>query len=102
MLMCSFVLKNHLQEVEQLRQEKLQIDQELRSYHGPTSVSSMHFPSRRTDRPYGDMDGMGGGRGRGSRGGSRPPRGAGGRGVGRGFGEYKFMSCLIINYFSLI
>ncbi|XP_021944377.1 synaptic functional regulator FMR1 isoform X2 [Folsomia candida] len=78
---------SHLKEVEQLRQEKLQIDQELRSYHGPTSVSSMHFPSRRTDRPYGDMDGMGGGRGRGSRGGSRPPRGAGGRGVGRGFGN---------------
>jgi hypothetical protein len=60
----------------------LQIDQELRSYHGPTTVGSMHFPSRRMDRPYSDMDGFRG-RGRGGRGG--PPRGAGGR--GRGFGK---------------
>lgn len=77
-----------LQEVEQLRQEKLQIDQELRSFHGPTTVGNLHFPSRRMDRPYGDMDGMGG-RGRGGRGSGRPPRGAGGR--GRGFGKSRLM-----------
>ncbi|CAL8119093.1 unnamed protein product [Orchesella dallaii] len=75
---------NHLKEVEQLRQEKLQIDQELRSYHGPGAVGTMHFPSRRTDRPYADLDGLGP-RGRGGRGGlgrGGPPRGSSTRGRG--------------------
>ncbi len=73
--------------MEQLRQEKLQIDQELRSYHGPGAVGTLHFPSRRTDRPYADLDGMGH-RGRGGRGSGRggPPRGTGGRGRG-GYGK---------------
>lgn len=69
-----------LQEVEQLRQEKLEIDQQLRSIHGTTMGSMQNLPmTRRNDRGYNsDMDGgtiRGGGRGsmrgrgRGSRGG---------------------------------
>ncbi|ODN04611.1 Fragile X mental retardation syndrome-related protein 1 [Orchesella cincta] len=81
---------NHLKEVEQLRQEKLQIDQELRSYHGPGAVGTMHFPSRRTDRPYADLDGLGP-RGRGGRGGlgrGGPPRGSSTRGRGS-YGRFR-------------
>ena len=65
------------QEVEQLRQEKLEIDQQLRSIHGSTmgSMQSLQM-SRRNDRGYSsDMDG--GGRGRGG-----SMRGRGGRGRG--------------------
>jgi fragile X mental retardation protein len=70
-----------LQEVEQLRQEKLEIDQQLRSIHG-TALGSMQSLSmgRRNDRGYNsDMDG-GGRPGRGSM------RGRGGRGRGGGPG----------------
>lgn len=79
--------------MEQLRQEKLQIDQELRSYHGPGAVGTLHFPSRRTDRPYADLDGMGH-RGRGGRGSGRggPSRGTGGRGRG-GYGKKIDLLC---------
>ncbi|KAF5292730.1 hypothetical protein FQA39_LY13889 [Lamprigera yunnana] len=68
----------HLKEVEQLRQEKLEIDQQLRSIHGSTlgSMQSLSM-SRRNDRGYNsDMDGGS----RGARGGSI--RGRGGRGRG--------------------
>jgi fragile X mental retardation protein len=71
----------HLKEVEQLRQEKLEIDQQLRSIHG-TALGSMQSLSmgRRNDRGYNsDMDG-GGRPGRGSM------RGRGGRGRGGGPG----------------
>ncbi|XP_049785210.1 LOW QUALITY PROTEIN: synaptic functional regulator FMR1 [Schistocerca cancellata] len=69
----------HLKEVEALRQEKLEIDQQLRSIHGTTMGSMQNFPiQRRNDRGYNsDMDG-GSSRGRGG-----PARG---RGRGRGGG----------------
>ncbi|KAL3280253.1 hypothetical protein HHI36_017748 [Cryptolaemus montrouzieri] len=68
----------HLKEVEQLRQEKLEIDQQLRSIHGTNLGSMQSLPmGRRNDRGYNsDMDG--GGRPRGSM------RGRGGRGRGSG------------------
>ncbi|GBM10591.1 Synaptic functional regulator FMR1 [Araneus ventricosus] len=63
----------HLKEVEKLRQEKIEIDQQLRSQTG--SLPNYPIPRRGGfDRPYSDMDG---GRGRGNlprgrgRGGSR-------------------------------
>lgn len=70
-----------LQEVEQLRQEKLEIDEQLRSIHGTNLGSMQSLPmGRRNDRGYNsDMDG--GGRPRGSM------RGRGGR--GRGGGGYR-------------
>ena len=83
-----------MQEVEQLRQEKLQIDQELRSYNGPMT---MHNSMR---RPFNHMDGYDGhgmnnigGRDRnnqssyhrgGPGGGGRGYRGPDARGPGRG------------------
>lgn len=70
-----------LQEVEQLRQEKLEIDQQLRSIHGNTlgSMQSLSM-SRRNDRGYNsDMDGNS----RGGRGGSMRGRGRGRGGPGR-------------------
>jgi len=40
-----------LQEVEALRQEKLEIDQQIRSIHGSTLGSMQNFPiQRRNDR----------------------------------------------------
>lgn len=70
--------------MEQLRQEKLEIDQQLRSIHGSSlgSIQSLSM-SRRNDRGYSsDMDGGSRG-GRGGGGGMRGGRGGGGRG-GRG------------------
>ncbi|KAL0274732.1 UNVERIFIED_CONTAM: hypothetical protein PYX00_002789 [Menopon gallinae] len=83
----------HLREVEALRQEKLEIDQQLRSIHGNNMGSMQNFPiQRRNDRGYNsDMDssssrGRGGPmRGRG------PNRGRGGPG-GRHSGEPRFNS----------
>ncbi|XP_026273824.1 fragile X messenger ribonucleoprotein 1 homolog isoform X3 [Frankliniella occidentalis] len=77
----------HLKEVEALRQEKLEIDQQLRSMHGANMGSMQNFPlQRRNDRGYNsDFEGLGRGGGRGglmrSRGG-----GPGGSGIGRGRG----------------
>ncbi|XP_045483571.1 synaptic functional regulator FMR1 isoform X6 [Harmonia axyridis] len=69
----------HLREVEQLRQEKLEIDEQLRSIHGTNLGSMQSLPmGRRNDRGYNsDMDS--GGRPRGSM------RGRGGRGRGSGY-----------------
>lgn len=71
--------------MEQLRQEKLEIDQQLRSIHGTTlgSMQSLQL-GRRNDRGYNsDMDGGG----RAGRGGSmRGGRGGRGRGGGGGPG----------------
>ncbi|XP_058064529.1 fragile X messenger ribonucleoprotein 1 homolog, partial [Anopheles bellator] len=67
----------HLKEVEQLRQEKLEIDQQLRAIQGSSIGSMQNFTmNRRSDRSYQyDGDGLsrsyrgGGLRGRGGRGG---------------------------------
>ncbi|GLV44203.1 Fmr1 [Carabus blaptoides fortunei] len=68
----------HLREVEQLRQEKLEIDQQLRNIHGSTMGSMQSLPTRRNERGYNsDMDNQ---NSRGGRGGSM--RGRGGRGRG--------------------
>lgn len=78
----------HLKDLEQLRQEKLEIDQQLRSIHGSTlgSMQSLSM-GRRNDRGYNsDMDG-GSGRGPGGRGGMMRGRGRGGGGGGRGSGR---------------
>lgn len=64
------------QEVEQLRQEKLEIDQQLRAMQGSTMGSMQNFPvQRRSERGYSsDMESIrsnrGGPRGRGRGGGS--------------------------------
>lgn len=81
----------HLKEVEQLRQEKLEIDQKLRNMHTTNSLGNSQgyhhqsYQHRRNDRGYNsDMEmgmssrGMRGGRGGPHRGGSRG-RGGGGR-----------------------
>jgi fragile X mental retardation protein len=68
------------QEVEQLRQEKLEIDQQLRAIQGSTMGSMQNFPmSRRSERAYSsEIEGSSRG-GRGMRG-----RGRGSAGGGRG------------------
>ncbi|KAL7646752.1 UNVERIFIED_CONTAM: hypothetical protein RMT77_002007 [Armadillidium vulgare] len=78
----------HLKEVEQLRQEKLEIDQKLRSIHstGNNIGGNMNYQNKRNDRGY--SNDMEGGRGRG-RGGVRGrgrggPRDGSGSGVGGG------------------
>ncbi|KAL9893067.1 synaptic functional regulator FMR1 isoform X2 [Glossina fuscipes] len=67
----------HLKEVEQLRQNKLEIDQQLRAFQESTMGSVQNFPvSRRSERGYSsDIESV-----RSSRGGPR------GRGRGRGSG----------------
>lgn len=65
----------HLKEVEQLRQEKLEIDQQLRNMHGSTTGPMPNFPPTRRGMITGPEEGGGG---RGGRGGQS--RGRGGRG----------------------
>ncbi|XP_076759478.1 synaptic functional regulator FMR1 isoform X3 [Xylocopa sonorina] len=65
----------HLKEVEQLRQEKLEIDQQLRNMHGSTTGPMPNFPPTRRGMIAGPEEGGGG---RGGRGGQS--RGRGGRG----------------------
>ncbi|XP_044583691.1 synaptic functional regulator FMR1 isoform X1 [Cotesia glomerata] len=60
----------HLKEVEQLRQEKLEIDQQLRSMHGSTTGPMPSFPPTRRGPEEG-------GGGRGGRGGQSRGRGRG-------------------------
>lgn len=69
-----------MQEVEQLRQEKQDIDQQLRAVQGTSLGSMQNFPvQRRSERGFGNNDEM---RSSNSRGTSRG-RGRGGRGNGR-------------------
>lgn len=81
------VFSSIMQEVEQLRQEKLEIDQQLRAIHGSSIGSVQNFPvQRRSDRGYSsDIDSMRSNRGGGNQSnqGSGGLRGRGGRG-GRG------------------
>ena len=62
--------------MEQLRQEKLEIDQQLRSMHGATTGPMPNFPPARRGMSSGPEEGGGGRGGRGGQGG----RGRGGRG----------------------
>ncbi|KAI4493358.1 hypothetical protein M0802_009418 [Mischocyttarus mexicanus] len=64
----------HLKEVEQLRQEKLEIDQQLRSMHGSTTGPMPNFPPTRRGMVTGPEEG---GSGRGGRGGQSRGRGRG-------------------------
>ncbi|XP_063979347.1 fragile X messenger ribonucleoprotein 1 homolog isoform X8 [Diachasmimorpha longicaudata] len=64
----------HLKEVEQLRQEKLEIDQQLRSMHGSTTGPMPSFPPVRRGMSSGPEEGGGG---RGGRGGQSRGRGRG-------------------------
>ncbi|XP_035727840.1 synaptic functional regulator FMR1-like isoform X4 [Vespa mandarinia] len=64
----------HLKEVEQLRQEKLEIDQQLRSMHGSTTGPMPSFPPTRRGMVTGPEEGGGG---RGGRGGQSRGRGRG-------------------------
>ncbi|XP_020813578.1 synaptic functional regulator FMR1 isoform X3 [Drosophila serrata] len=82
---------SHLKEVEQLRQEKMEIDQQLRAIQESSMGSTQSFPvTRRSERGYSSdiesvrsMRGGGGGqRGRGGRG-----RGGGGPGGGNGLNQ---------------
>ncbi|XP_017071934.1 synaptic functional regulator FMR1 isoform X2 [Drosophila eugracilis] len=78
---------SHLKEVEQLRQEKLEIDQQLRAIQESSTGSTQSFPAtRRSERGYSsDIESVrsmrGGGGGQRSRG-----RGRGGGGPGGGNG----------------
>ncbi|XP_070155561.1 fragile X messenger ribonucleoprotein 1 homolog isoform X3 [Polyergus mexicanus] len=66
----------HLKEVEQLRQEKLEIDQQLRSMHGSTTGPMPSFPPTRRGMVAGPEEGVSG---RGGRGGQSRGRGSRGR-----------------------
>ncbi|CAG0913036.1 unnamed protein product [Notodromas monacha] len=88
----------HLRDVEQLRQEKLELDQKLRTMQSSTNQPGYH-PRRGDGRGYGEGDGpmsdrdrvSSGGRGGGGRG-RGPPRGQmrGGRGGGGGPGGSRY------------
>ncbi|XP_012284380.1 synaptic functional regulator FMR1 isoform X2 [Orussus abietinus] len=64
----------HLKEVEQLRQEKLEIDQQLRNMHGSTTGPMPSFPPTRRGMAAGPEES---GSGRGGRGGQSRGRGRG-------------------------
>ncbi|KAK0161207.1 hypothetical protein PV327_009702 [Microctonus hyperodae] len=64
----------HLKEVEQLRQEKLEIDQQLRSMHGSNTGPMPSFPPARRGMSSGQEESGGG---RGGRGGQSRGRGRG-------------------------
>ncbi|XP_017752706.1 PREDICTED: synaptic functional regulator FMR1 isoform X2 [Eufriesea mexicana] len=64
----------HLKEVEQLRQDKLEIDQQLRNLHGSTTGPMPNFPPTRRGMITGPEEGGGG---RGGRGGQSRGRGRG-------------------------
>ncbi|XP_076295882.1 synaptic functional regulator FMR1 isoform X1 [Lasioglossum baleicum] len=74
--MCLEYHLAHLKEVEQLRQEKLEIDQQLRSMHGSTTGPMPNFPPARRGMNAGPEEGSGG---RGGRGGQSRGRGSRGR-----------------------
>ncbi|XP_031829408.1 synaptic functional regulator FMR1 isoform X3 [Nomia melanderi] len=74
--MCLEYHLAHLKEVEQLRQEKLEIDQQLRSMHGSTTGPMLNFPPARRGIITGPEEGSGG---RGGRGGQSRGRGNRGR-----------------------
>ncbi|XP_078033133.1 synaptic functional regulator FMR1 isoform X5 [Augochlora pura] len=74
--MCLEYHLAHLKEVEQLRQEKLEIDQQLRSMHGSTTGPMPNFPPTRRGMNAGPEEGSGG---RGGRGGQSRGRGSRGR-----------------------
>ncbi|XP_015434836.1 PREDICTED: fragile X mental retardation syndrome-related protein 1 isoform X4 [Dufourea novaeangliae] len=71
--MCLEYHLAHLKEVEQLRQEKLEIDQQLRSIHGSTTGPTPNFPPTRRGMIAGPEEGGGG---RGGRGGQSRGRGS--------------------------
>lgn len=87
------------QEVEALRQEKLEIDQQLRSMHGSTTGPLPNFPPVRRGMPSGPEESGGGGRG-GRGGGGRGGRGGRGRAPPRhNAGKYRnFNSHPILTY----
>lgn len=62
--------------MEQLRQEKLEIDQQLRSMHGSTTGPMPSFPPTRRGMVVGPEEGISG---RGGRGGQSRGRGSRGR-----------------------
>ncbi|XP_032307191.1 synaptic functional regulator FMR1 isoform X1 [Drosophila ananassae] len=79
---------SHLKEVEQLRQEKMEIDQQLRAIQESSMGSTQSFPvTRRSERGYSsDIESVRSMRGGGGRGGGRGGRGRGGGGPGGGNG----------------